>query len=362
MLTGSAKRGMVPHAQLFFGKEGGGALPMAVAYARYLHCTNKSGDDACGSCAACHKYRKLVHPDLHFIFPVSTTVKVKKAADAVSQHFLPQWREFLLENHSPTLRRWGHFYGGENKQPSISKEESRNIIRTLSLKPFESDTKVMLIWLPEQMHPSAANAILKILEEPPERTVFLLVTENMDRLLTTILSRTQLRHIPPYTDEDIAGFLMKALQLPTEQAEMAAYLADGNLAKAIEQAGEVDTAANDFFKQWMRACFKSDFTQLTEFTELFHKRTKDDQRALLHYGLNVVREAILVGQGQAQLMRVNDSERQFVTNFAKVVDLVKADRLHILFSGALNHLERNMNPKILFSNLSFSIAKLFKKG
>ena len=189
-LIAAVKSNHVAHAQLFFGSEGSANLALALAFATYINCTNQSDSDSCGTCASCTKIDKLVHPDVQFIFPVSSTKKVT-GKSVVSSSYMNEWRSFILNNPYSGIEQWSASYGAENKQSNISKEESRNIIKNLSLKAFEAEYKIMLIWLPEFMHPSAANGILKILEEPPKKTIFLLVTNDYEKLLTTILSRCQ---------------------------------------------------------------------------------------------------------------------------------------------------------------------------
>src|SRR6478609_1835336 len=201
-LTGSVQSNHIAHALLFAGKPGALSLPLALAFANYLHCQNKNGNDACGTCAACSKSLKYIHPDTSFVFPLGN-VKGDKDEDRFKAEILKSWRQFLLEQPFGNLNDWANFYGGEDKQAIISREESREIIKTLSLKPFESPVKVMIIWQPELMHPSAANGILKILEEPPPHTYFILVTNAVDRLLPTIISRTQIVTVPLLFDEEV---------------------------------------------------------------------------------------------------------------------------------------------------------------
>src|SRR6478736_9172247 len=208
LLTDSVQSNHIAHAQLFVGAEGALNLPLALAYATYLHCQNK-GEDSCGTCSACSKNLKYIHPDTHFVFPLSN-VKGDKDEDRFKAEILKSWRAFLLEQPYGNLDDWTNYYGGEDKQALISREESREIIKTLSLKPFESPNKVMIIWQPELMHLSAANGILKILEEPAPHTYFILVTNAADRLLPTIISRTQIVTVPLLDDETVEQHLVKS--------------------------------------------------------------------------------------------------------------------------------------------------------
>src|SRR6187431_1467542 len=222
LLIDSVQSNHIAHAQLFVGAEGALNLPMALAYATYLHCQDK-GDDACGVCSACSKNLKFIHPDTHFVFPLSN-VKNDKDEDRFKADITKAWRAFLLEQPFGSLDDWTNYYGGEDKQALISREESREIIKTLSLKPFESPYKVMIIWQPELMHASAANGILKILEEPASHTYFILVSNAADRLLPTIISRTQIITVPLLHDDEVAAQLVEHNGLEKGRAEKVAQL------------------------------------------------------------------------------------------------------------------------------------------
>src|SRR6188474_591421 len=227
LLTDSVQSNHIAHAQLFVGAEGALNLPLALAYATYLHCQNK-GEDSCGTCPACSKSLKYIHPDTHFVFPLSN-VKGDKDEERFKAEITKSWRAFLLEQPFGNLDDWTNYYGGEDKQALISREESREIIKTLSLKPFESPVKVMIIWQPELMHPSAANGILKILEEPAPHTFFILVTNAADRLLPTIISRTQIVTVPLLHDEEVEKYLVENLSIDSSKAGKITQLAEGNL-------------------------------------------------------------------------------------------------------------------------------------
>src|SRR5687768_10161256 len=220
LLIDAVKNHHAAHAQLFVGSEGALNLPLALAYATYLHCENP-GEDACGVCLACSKNLKYIHPDTHFVFPLSN-IKGDKDEDRFKADILKSWRSFILEQPFGNLDDWTNYYGGEDKQALISREGSRDIIKTLSLKPFESPHKVMIIWQPELMHPSAANGILKILEEPPPHTYFILVTNAADRLLPTIISRTQIVSVPLLSDNELETELTKINSTDKSRAGKAA--------------------------------------------------------------------------------------------------------------------------------------------
>src|SRR6187431_2885626 len=260
LLIDSVQSNHIAHAQLFVGAEGALNLPMALAYATYLHCQDK-GEVACGVCSACSKNLKFIHPDTHFVFPLSN-VKNDKDEDRFKADITKAWRAFLNEQPFGSLDDWTNYYGGEDKQALISREESREIIKTLSLKPFESPYKVMIIWQPELMHPSAANGILKLLEEPPPHTYFILVTNAVDRLLPTIISRTQIVTVPLLFDEEVESCLVEKYSVEKNKANRIARLAEGNLNLAIQliESEEGDNAQR--FMDWMRTCFSKKYGAL----------------------------------------------------------------------------------------------------
>ena len=359
-LISTAQRNKVAHAQLFAGVEGSGLLPMALAFATYLNCENPGESDACGECSSCVKSLKYVHPDMHFVFPVSSTDKIT-GKDVVSRSFMPAWREFLLSNPYGSSTDWAHAFGGENKQLNISKQESRGIIESLSLKAFEGKYKIMILWMPELMHPSAANGILKVLEEPAERTVFLLVSSNRERLLPTILSRTQLVRIPGFSDEELVYILTSEYDIDQNKASQLAHLADGSLRTALQINAEADINVHSMFTDWMRYCFQNNFPELTSLSDKFSASSKSAQKSLLLYGLEILRDSLVVNQGQQELQRMSGEALSFVQNFSKTVDLPVIDHLSRQISEAHYHLERNVNAKIVFMNLSIVFSNSFNR-
>jgi DNA polymerase-3 subunit delta' len=359
-LISSAQRNHVPHAQLFNGVEGSAVLPMALAFATYLNCENPGPGDACGECSSCAKSLKYVHPDIHFVFPVSPTGKIT-GKDVVSKSFMPAWREFLISNPYGNSVDWAHAFGGENKQLNISKQESREIIEALSLKAFEGKYKVLILWMPELMHPNAANGILKILEEPANNTVFLLVSVNRDQLLKTIRSRTQLVRIPAFSDEELIEILTKDDNVENGKAIQLAQLADGSLRTARQINSDADINVHAFFTDWMRFCFQNNFSELTALAEKFSGLSKSAQKSLLIYALEVLRDALIVNQGEEKLHRMSGEALSFVRNFSKTLTLLVIEHLSGHLSDAHYHLERNVNAKIVFMNLSIVFSNSFNR-
>ena len=372
-LMQAADQGKVAHAQLFVGPEGSANLAMALAYATYLNCDDRQPDGGCGSCAAGAKMNKYIHPDFHFVFPVSSTKNIS-GKDVVSDSYIQDWRDFLHEHPYGDLTDWSAVFGGENKQLNISKEESRNIIRKLSLTAFESRYKVVIIWMPEYLHPAAANGILKILEEPPEKTVFLLVAQDAERLLPTILSRTQILTIRAFTPEEVEAFLRAQVSgTPSneERIRQAATLSEGNLPYALKLYHEVKEDHPQLFQDWMRQCYARDYAALVALTDDFQKLGKEGQKRLFYYGLTMMREVLialavdthgnpgeetLIAQ-EKQLIRVQGNTLSFVANFSKVMNFAKVERMTQLFNEGHAHLERNVNPKMIFLDTSLTIAQ-----
>ena len=356
-LIASVQSNHIAHAQLFAGKPGSLTLPMALAFAQYLHCQNKNENDACGVCPACSKSLKYVHPDTHFVFPLGN-VKGDKDEERFRSEILKTWRSFLIEQPFGNLGNWMEAYGGEDKQALIAREESREIVRTLSLKPFESANKIMIIWLPELMHASAANGILKILEEPPPQTFFFLVTNAAEQLLPTIISRTQRVNVSLLNDDEIENYLERNFSSLSEtQRREIVQLAEGDLNFAIQLIDSEEDHHQTRFIDWMRTCFKKDFAKLIGIADEFHELDKLSQRNLLHYGQNMMREVLLKISGATKISRVKGAEEKFVQDFSKVITLPKVDIVNKLLNEAAYHLERNGSAKMIFMDLSLQLAK-----
>lgn len=356
-LIDSVRNQHIAHAQLFLGKPGALNLPLALAYATYLHCQNKGETDSCGSCPACSKSLKYIHPDTNFVFPLNN-VKNDKDEDRFKAEILKDWRSFLTNQPFGDLGDWLNVYGGEDKQPLISREEGREIIKMLSLKSFESAYKVMVIWQPELMHSSAANGILKILEEPPPNTFFLLVSNASDKLLPTVLSRTQMVQVPLLRDEEVEAYLTEKNPSLTNARKLEIIqLADGNLNLAIKLVDSEEDHYQSRFEDWMRSCFKRDYAKLVSFSEEFHELDRLNQRNLFQYGLSMMRETLLQYSGASSIGRVKASEANFVQNFSKVMNIYKFERISTLMSDASYHLERNGSAKMIFLDLSVQISK-----
>lgn len=363
VLRQSVQRGHVAHAQLFRGAEGSAALPLALAYAQYLNCEDRAPDaaDSCGHCPACLKINKLAHPDLNFILPTTTTKAVPK--DATSAKFAGEWRTFLAEGVYQGFNDWMQHIGAENKQGSISKEEAGSLLKLVSLKAFEAKFKIVIIWLPELMHPAAANAVLKLLEEPPPSTIFLLVSNEPERLLPTILSRVQPVVVRPFSEDEIAAYIAAHYHVAEAKARQVAQLAEGNLGAAIasrEQNADHDYA--DFFIKWMRKCFSAKMIELLVLADEFQKMGRENQKEQLSFSLGLLRKVLLFGLDPQLVPHLPSGEQQFVQGFSRFVTPRNADLLVEELNTAHYHIERNANPRMVFVDASLRLGQQLRRA
>jgi DNA polymerase-3 subunit delta' len=353
-LIQSVKENRVSHAQLFLGPDGSGNFALALAYAQFISCTNRQETDSCGECSSCRKYSKLIHPDLHFSYPF-----FRGGEKENSLPDLEEWRDLVLNNPYFDLNEWRNRLDAQNKQPNINKPECLNILHRLSLKPFESEYKTMIIWLPEYLK-NEGNRLLKTLEEPAEKTLIILVAKNQDQILNTILSRTQLVKIPALNKQDIVDYLVQNKNIPEAQASRIAYLSDGNLQTALNLLKEDESDDFRIFSSWMRMTFGDKGTQIFEFVDSASKLGRENQKNLLQYGVNLIRECIMILSGAEELVHLQSSEMDFVKNFSKHLDLAQAEALVNELEKAHYHIERNANPKILFLDVSLQFVKILK--
>lgn len=354
-LLRSVADGRISHAQLFLGPQGCGNLALATAYAQYISCGNRQAADACGSCASCVKYNKLIHPDLHFVYPVALSKDVRTSTDV-----MPKFREAFLDNPYITLFNWFEQLDAENKQAVIGVEESGEILRKLSLTTYEAEYKIMIIWQAEKMNQAAANKLLKILEEPPDKTLFLLVCESEDQLLRTIVSRTQLIKIPRLTDGELMDALVVQKGLPAEAAEKMAHLADGNYAEALSLINENENAVQNLasFQKLMRASLKFNPQGVFSWIDEMNAAGRERQKNFISYALHIVRESVMLNYGDAALVKLGADEQEFVKKFAPFIHTKNVERFIEELNKAYYHMERNANAKILFMDLAFKFNEL----
>ncbi len=351
-LVTSVKENRVSHAQLFLGPGGSGSLPLAVAYAQYLSCEDKLADDSCGECSSCRKYQKLMHPDLHFSYPFFAKHKEDTAIT-----FIEQWRDAFLANPYLSLDAWRGYLDAENKQANINIAECHQIIKKLSFKPFESPYKILILWLPEYLDKSG-NALLKIIEEPQPNTLFILVAQNQDQILNTILSRTQLIKIPPLEFEDIKNHLITQHNQTVDAATEIAYLAEGSLTEALNMLQYDNKGYHEQFVQWLRLCFANKGLEVMSFVDGAAKMGRENQKNFLRYGINFLRECCLLLSGAGSLVHLPAHELETAQKMANVMIVEEAEAIVAELEKAHYHVERNGNPKILFLDVSLQIIKI----
>lgn len=351
----------IAHAQLFHGPSGGAQLAMALAFTTYLFCPNKSEKDACGTCPSCQKMAKGIHPDVIFMFPTATTKKVPKETE--SDLFLTDWRPFLIESPYRTLADWLGCIGAEgNKQGNFPVAETRKLASKVSLKPFEAEFKVVLIWNPESLNESSGNALLKLLEEPPSSTLFILVCSDPNKLLITILSRTQRVNIPAVQEEVLAEYLSKSLDIDFEKALQIAFNSEGNISLAIDKSKSENLIISTWFSDWMRAVYSKNLNKLVLLAEKFDSIEKSDQKALLEYALYIFRQCLYQISETSQLIKSLEKEKAFIANFSKTLNPDIISQMAEKISETHYHLERNARAKIMHLDLSLNLIKIFSSA
>ncbi|MES2279383.1 MAG: hypothetical protein V4592_25350 [Bacteroidota bacterium] len=357
-LITSVKENRVSHAQLFLGPEGSGNLPLAVAYAQYVSCEDKQPDDSCGVCSSCRKYQKLAHPDLHFSYPTFGTPK-ETAVD-----FIEQWRDAFSSNLYLSLDQWRGYVESGNKQANINIAECHQIINKLSYKPFESIYKILILWLPECLD-KQGNALLKIIEEPQPNTLFLLVAQNQDQILNTILSRTQLIKIPALEYNDIKDYLINQHGQTQHAAEETAYLSNGNMTEALTMINQDSSSYHQLFVKWLRFCIANKGGDVIGFTDQLAKLGRENQKNFLRYGISFLRECCLLLAGAGNLVHLPAAELDIAQKMVELredgkqaLNMAQAEAICNELEKAHYHVERNANPKILFLDVSLQLIKI----
>jgi DNA polymerase-3 subunit delta' len=359
-LIKTVKEGRISHAQLFMGPEGSGNLALAIAYAQYICCTNKENGDSCNICPSCTKYQKLIHPDLHFVFPVNTTRTITDKP--VSDDFIGKWREIIIENPYLNLNLWYDVIGIENKQGFISKAESEAILRKLNLKSFESDYKIMIIWHPEKMNAPAANSLLKLIEEPPAKTIFILVSDNTDQITPTILSRSQILKIPKIKNDELAIFIKEKYELEDKKIEEIINLSNGNYCKALEIINNSEEYENNLekFIQLMRLCYGKKMLEILEWIDDMVSTGRERQKRFLDYSLAIIRKNLLLSLNQNKIAYLTAKENEFSKKFHLFINDSNAFQITHEINKAYSDIERNAYSKIVFLDLSFKLIKLIR--
>lgn len=359
-LIQSAKLGIVPHAQLFTEQGGAGAFALAVAYARYLNCRQRSDTDACGQCASCLKYDALAHPDLHFVFPIVSKKEKKKE---VCDDYLTEWRGFLQGRPYFSIDQWLEYMDAGNSQAIIYSKESDEIIRKLTLKIYEADYRVLLVWLPEKLHQTCANKLLKVIEEPPTNTIILMVSEAPDLIIGTIQSRAQRINVRPIKEEAVYEALIRQYHLVEDDAKRIAHLAAGNYMKAMEaiSMGEENEFFLEQFKAMMRNSWARNVKGMRAMADTMAAIGRERQKNFFAYCQHLIRENFVYRFQSAELNYMNKEEAGFAVNFAPFVNERNVFDLMDELAKAEQHIAQNVNAKMVFFDLGLRITVLIKK-
>lgn len=359
-LIRSVNEERISHAQLFSGPEGTGKVALAIAYAQFISCKNRTETDSCGVCPSCNKYQKLAHPDLHFVFPVFNSPKFKKA---VSDDFLPNWRELIKKNPYFNLSQWLAHINAGNAQGLIYERESDSILRKLNLKSFESEFKVMIIWLPEKMHAACSNKLLKLIEEPPNKTLFLLITENEEAVIGTIRSRAQLVKFPFIDRGSIKNALQNIEGINKEIIPEAVHLSNGNYIKALEYLHPGDDEQFFFlkFQEMMRYAYKREVLEQIEWAEEMAKIGRDKQKAFFNFALLLIREYFVMNMQQSSLVYLKQGEKEWGARFAPFINERNIIAFFQEFELGTKHISMNGNPRIIFLDTALRMVRLIKQ-
>jgi DNA polymerase-3 subunit delta' len=366
-LTKSADLGRIPHAQLFVGPEGSGTLPMAIAYAQYIICSNQNAENT-GSNEACNiKFQKTSHPDLHFIYPTVSTDEVKTKPKSID--FITEWRQFLEHNPYGSLFDWYQMLGVKNKQGEIRVDDAQEILKSLALKSYEGGYKIMIIWMADKLNIAASNKLLKLLEEPTDRTVFILISENEEDIIQTIRSRCQVLHFNGLSEKVIAEALVSKENIESKTAVKIAHQAQGNFNKALQllQPDSESVFFEKWFVDWVRAAFRAKgnaaaIQDLIQWSEQIAGLGRETQKKFLHFCIDMFRQALLLNYQTPSLVYMEPQVEKFkLENFAPFVNGNNINDIFKELSEAMYHIERNGNAKIILTDLSIKLTRLIHK-
>ena len=359
-LTASFREGRIAHALMFLGPEGSGNLALALAFAQYIACPNRTEHDSCGVCPTCKKMDQHQFADLHYTFPFFN--KSEGSEKTTCNDWLAPWRNHLRQAPYTTVDEWRNEITEDNKQLIMSVYEAANIIQRLTLKSYEGGYKFQIIWMAEYLKTDTANKLLKIVEEPPEKTIFLFVATSLENILQTILSRVQVVYVPKVEDEAIIEGLL-ALGASSEKAAEIAHFAHGDWNKALQllQAKNPDENYAIQFQLWMRMCYKKDVPGLVRWSDEMHKINREDQKHFLSYALDQIRQNLVLNYAGADFVRLNHSEKSFSDKFAPFINDLNAEELMEEITDAYHDVSRNAYTKLVLADLSFKLHYLLTR-
>ncbi|SFB09195.1 DNA polymerase-3 subunit delta' [Flavobacterium swingsii] len=366
-LVQSATAGRIPHAQLFVGPEGSGVLLTAIAYAQYILCNNIGGENAGGNESCNLKFEHFSHPDLHFVYPTVTTDEVKTKPKSLD--FLTDWRKFLIEKPYGSIFDWYNILDVKNKQGEIRVEDAQEVLKSLSLKAYEGGYKIMIVWMADKMNIAASNKLLKLLEEPTDKTLFILITENEEDIIQTIRSRCQVLHFSALSENAIAESLIANENIEVKKAQKIAHKSQGNYNKALHFSHEIndDLPFEEWFVTWVRAAFRAKgnaaaIQDLILWSEQIAGLGRETQKKFLHFCIEMFRQALLLNYETEKLVYLETAVEKF--SFEKFAPFVNGNNINDIFkelSDAIYHIERNGNAKIILTDLSIKLTRLIHK-
>lgn len=357
ILIEGVKNDRVSHAQLFHDTNNYGALPLILSYVQFIFCEDKREQDSCGKCASCKKVSKLAHPDLHFSFPVQLSSSTK-----ISDNILEEWKQILTSEIYFNEQDWYKKLGNENKTGVIGKDESQNILKKLQLKSFEGNYKIVVIYAIERMNIAAANKLLKLIEEPPARTLFLMTASSLDNILPTILSRSQLIKLDKPSNDEVTKYITNKGIADTMASDIANFV-NGNVVEAIKMMQEENSEEEFFslFIEWMRICFSRDVGKAIDFSNTLAALGKEKQKAFINYCLTIFQKSLTGNFLSLDKVRIRESQKDFMKKFTPYINTSNIQKLYTFFTEAHTHIDRNANTKILFLDLSFKMFGQIKK-
>ena len=362
-LTSSYSQKRIAHAQLFDGPKGSGKLALALAYAQLITCESVFNNDSCGTCSSCIKYSKLIHPDLHVIFPV---IKTSKNPNPLSSGAIDLWRSAVLFNPYQSFAKWTNLYkeqyiegNGKNKISRIYVHQIQDIIKKHSLKTYEAKYRVVIMWIPEKMNPISSAKFLKLLEEPPKKSIFLLISESKKNLIPTIYSRLQVVNIPSYTVKQTLNFKSDK---KTEKFINHCKLSNGDLGSVLDY--HEDSIEEDFyietFSNLMRTCFKNNIVEISAWVDKIAIQTRDNNIKTLNYSICLLRECIIYNYSDKKINNLSIKEANFIKNFSLYIHEENSLQIIDLFEQGINYIKRNANTKIVFFDMLLQLVKLLK--
>ena len=362
LVYGVAKK-RIAHAQLFNGPKGSGKLALAIAYARFINCNSPKENDSCQECSSCLQFSKLAHPDLHILYPVIKTANnnTPQSSDSVSR-----WAESVLKNPYLSLNQWSDVYKEEfleklsdkKKEATIYSHQIKEINKKLSLKIFSAKYRVVLIWMPEKMNIQSSNKFLKLLEEPPKKTILLLVSEDKEGLIKTITSRVQSTYVKGYTVEETIG---ASSNEKTDDFLNFCRLSSGNMGRVLSYNQEDNKEdKTDSFIELMRTSFKNNFSKMSEWSEYASQKTRQQQIEFLQYSIDLIRECLIYNYSSNSLSKTTTAEKEFLKKFSQFINEENSVLIFELFESSIQNIARNASSKIILFNLSLKLANLLK--